>query len=91
LAQNFAVAEINMTKNMGARQRSNRRSRGMVNAEEAEKILGKTRRTICRWEKEGRMPTAVKLPPPGRLRLYRLTDIEEMARDARSSSQSSQQ
>ena len=69
-----------MTKNMGARQRSNRRYYRTVNAEEAGKILGKTRRTICRWEKEGKMPPTVSLPP-SRLRLYRQADIEEMARD----------
>jgi len=80
-----------MTKNMGARQRANRRYRGLVNAEETGKILGKTRRTICRWEKEGKMPPTVKLPPPNRLRLYRRADIEEMAGKARSSSHSNQQ
>jgi predicted DNA-binding transcriptional regulator AlpA len=70
-----------MTTNMGARQRSNRRHHRMVNAEEAGTILGKTRRTICRWEKEGKMPPTVKIPPPSRLRLYRQADIEEMARN----------
>ena len=89
--EKLAVVEINMTKNMSARQRANRRHRRMVNAEEAGKILGKTRRTICRWEKEGKMPPTVKLPPPNRLRLYRRADIEEMAGKARSSSHSNQQ
>ena len=74
-----------MTKNMGARQRSNRRYYRMVNAEEAGKILGKTRRTICRWEKEGKMPPTVSVPP-SRLRLYRQADIEEMARNRASRS-----
>jgi hypothetical protein len=80
-----------MTKNMGARQAATRHRRGGVNAEEAGKILGKTRRTICRREKEGKMSPTVKIPPPSRLRLYRQADIEEMAFKARSLSQTSKQ
>jgi DNA-binding transcriptional MerR regulator len=68
-----------MTTNMGARQRSKRRYWKMVNAEEAGKILGKTRRTICRWEKEGKMPPKAN-DWSERVRLYRQADIEEMAR-----------
>ena len=40
-----------MTQKMGDRQRANRRFMGLVNAEEAGHILGRTRRTICSWEK----------------------------------------
>ena len=68
-----------MTSNMGDRQRANRRFAKQVNAEEAAQILGRTRRTICRWESEGLMPPRANLPHE-RIRLYRQADIEEMAR-----------
>lgn len=67
-----------MTKKMGERQRANRRFAKRVNAAEAATILGKTRRTICRWERAGRMPPKASLHL--RIRLYSRADIEEMAR-----------
>jgi hypothetical protein len=67
-----------MTKNMGERQRANRRFAKRVNAEEAATILGKTRRTICRWERAGKMPPKANYPTD-RLRLYREADIAKMA------------
>lgn len=74
------VEEINVTTDMGARQRANRRFRKMVNAEEAGQILGKPRRTICRWTKEGKMPPKANVWSD-RIRLYRRADIVEMARN----------
>ena len=68
-----------MTNSMGARQRINRRYAKRVNAAEAAQILQKTRRTICRWEKLGKMPPKANAPSE-RIRLYRQIDIEEMAR-----------
>jgi len=67
-----------MTKNMGERQRANRRFAKQVNAEEAAQILGTTRRTICRWQSEGKMPPKANNPST-RVRLYRQADIEEMS------------
>lgn len=67
-----------MTKNMGERQRGNRRFARMMNAEEVATRLGKTRRTICRWEKDGKMPAKANKPSE-RLRLYWESDIDELA------------
>lgn len=74
-----------MTKRMGERQRANRRSWKLVNAEEAAEILGVSRRTVCRWAKAGRMPNRGGTWHL-RLRLYRQTDIEELARCIRTGS-----
>lgn len=68
-----------MTTKMGDRQRANRRFKGLVNAEEAGHILDRTRRTICSWEKAGKMPPRANAAHH-RIRLYRQTDIEDMAR-----------
>lgn len=67
-----------MTHNMGDRQRDNRRARGMVNAEEAAELLGKSRRTVCRWEREGKMPKSTHVWHR-RLRLWLEVDIRQMA------------
>jgi predicted DNA-binding transcriptional regulator AlpA len=54
-----------------------RKHRRLMNAEDTAQLLGVTRRTICRWQKQGKMPERV--PHRGRM-LYRQDDIEEMAR-----------
>lgn len=68
-------------------QLHSRKHRGLMNAEDAAPLLGATRRTICRWQKQGEMPERVR--HRGRM-LYRQADIEEMAR-RRQMAQSSKQ
>ena len=68
-------------------QLHSRKHRGLMNAGDAAPLLGATRRTICRWQKQGEMPERV--PHRGRM-LYRQADIEEMARQ-RQMAQSSKQ
>jgi len=59
-------------------QLHSRKHHRLMNAEDAAPLLGATRRTICRWQKQGKMPDRV--PHRGRM-LYRQADIEEMARN----------
>ena len=58
-------------------QLRSRKHHGLMNAQDAAPVLGKTRRTICRWELAGKMPERVS--HRGRM-LSRQIDIEEMAR-----------
>jgi len=56
-------------------QRRTRQHRGTVSVQEAADLLGVTRRTIHRWEAQGRMPPRVVY---GRRPQYRRLDISEM-------------
>lgn len=56
-------------------QRRTRQHRGTVSVQEAADLLGVTRRTIHRWEAQGRMPPRVVY---GRRPQYRRLDICEM-------------
>ncbi|MFZ5781075.1 MAG: MerR family DNA-binding transcriptional regulator [Pseudomonadota bacterium] len=58
-------------------QRRTRRQRGTVSVQEAADLLGVTRRTIHRWEAQGRMPPRVLY---GRRPQYRRLDICAMTR-----------
>lgn len=50
--------------------------RGTVSVQEAAELLGVVRRTVHRWQAEGRMPPRI---PNGRRLQYRRTDILELA------------
>ena len=72
---------------MWNQQLHSRKHHRLMNALDAAQLLGKTRRTICRWELDGKMPERVS--HLGRM-LYRQIDIEEMARHLRAPSSSSE-
>lgn len=57
-------------------QRQTRELRGTLSVREAADLLGVVRRTIHRWQRDGRMPPRV---PIGRRLQYRLDDIRAMA------------
>ena len=57
-------------------QRQTRELRGTLSVQEAADLLGVVRRTIHRWQRDGRMPPRV---PIGRRLQYRLDDIRAMA------------
>lgn len=61
---------------MNDNQRHLRALRGTLSVQEAADLLGVVRRTIHRWERDGRMPPRV---PIGRRLQYRLDDIRAMA------------
>jgi excisionase family DNA binding protein len=57
-------------------QRQTRELRGTLSVQEAADLLGVVRRTIHRWQRDGRMPPRI---PIGRRLQYRLDDIRAMA------------
>lgn len=57
-------------------QRQVRELRRMLSVQEAAEPLGVVRRTIHRWQRDGRMPSRVAI---GRRLQYRLDDIRAMA------------
>lgn len=57
-------------------QRRQRERHGTVSVQEAADLLGVVRRTVHRWEADGRMPPRI---PNGRRLQYRRADILVMA------------
>ncbi len=60
---------------MSDAQRQTRQHRGTVSVQEAADLLGVTRRTVHRWQAQGRMPPRVVY---GRRPQYRRLDIFDM-------------
>lgn len=64
---------------MSDAQRQTRQHRGTVSVQEAADLLGVTRRTVHRWQAQGRMPPRVVY---GRRPQYRRLDIFDMLQAA---------
>lgn len=69
-------------------QRQTRELRGTLSVQEAAELLGVVRRTIHRWQRDGRMPPRVAI---GRRLQYRLDDIRAMAGERDMSHESGQE